>query len=135
MALNPREATEHARTTQGSSFKAPDKSQCQHPPHPDHHPSRLASHRGPIVSLHQVGVLLESWLTCLLFSPLGFHFYSTILQQSLIETRTAWSCVLKLNEKMEERGSCRRLGELQTVTRRGSGSGQPARQGSGLASG
>lgn len=102
MALNPREATEHARTTQGSSFKVPDKSQCQHPPHPDHHPDRLASHRGPVLSLHQVGALLESWLTCLLFSPLGFHFYSTILQQSLIETRTAWSCVLKLNEKMEE---------------------------------
>lgn len=57
MALNPREATEHARTTQGSSFKAPDRSQCQHPPHPDHHPNKLASHRGPIVSLHQVGAL------------------------------------------------------------------------------
>lgn len=34
----------------------------------------------------------------------------------LIETRTTWSCALKLNEKMEEQGGCRRLGELQMVT-------------------
>lgn len=45
-----------------------------HPPHPDQHPDRLASHPGPVVSLHQVGALLESWLVCLLFSPMGFHF-------------------------------------------------------------
>lgn len=51
----------------------------------------------------------------LLFSPLGFHFYSAISWQSFMETRTACSCVLKLNEKLEEQGVCRRLGELQMV--------------------
>lgn len=111
--LNPREGTQHASSTQGSAFMAPDRRQCLQPPHPDHHPDGLASHHGPVVLPHQGGTLLESWLPWLLFYALGFQFYSTVSRQSFIETRTACSCVLKLNEKLEERGSCRRLGELQ----------------------
>lgn len=69
----------------------------------------------PAILLCQVGTLLESGLVRLLFSLLGFHFYSAVSPRSFRETCTTYSCVLKLNEILEEQGGCRRLGELRMV--------------------
>lgn len=109
---------------------APDRSQCPQSPHqPDHHPNGLASHHGPVILPHRVGALLESWLMWRLFPPPGFHFYSTVSRQSFIETRTAGSCILKLNEEI---GGTKRLQKARRAT---DGTAEKsARQGLGLAS-